>query len=230
MSDTTSPSDLLQRRTAGVLTAGEVARSEARIQQLAAAVSPSAIPAPVPAVPLHNPRAVAAALETAGRAVAPPPPPPEGQVLHAPSDACVASALLDLSGGAAAGIAPQGAAATGVWRANGIGVPKQGVVNMPPPVPLPPVGGVPPAGAPTAVQVRGGMPAGTPPPSPPEEAGRWATGPGGAVSTHSASRLDVMQSKPVQLSLTLVLVRAPLSRPRALLLGTAVLNLLGIFL
>jgi len=42
--------------------------------------------------------------------------------------------------------------------------------------------------------------------------------------------LDVMQSKPVQLSLTLVLVRAPLSRPRALLLGTASLNLLGIFL
>ena len=223
MVDTTSPTDLLQRR----LTAGDVARSEARVQQL---VSPSAIPAPVPAVPLHNPRAVAAALETAGRAVAPPPPPPEGQVLHAPSDACAASALLDLSGGAAAGIAPQGAAATGVWRANGIGVPWQGVVDMPPPVPLPPVGGVPPAGAPTAVQVRGGMPAGTPPPSPPEEAGRWATGPGGAVSTHSASRLDVMQSKPVQLSLTLVLVRAPLSRPRALLLGTAALNLLGIFL
>ena len=167
MVDTTSPTDLLQRR----LTAGEVARSEARVQQL---VSPSAIPAPVPAVPLHNPRAVAAALETAGRAVAPPPPPPEGQVLHAPSDACAASVLLDLSGGAAAGSAPQDAAATGADREQArppkrraIGVPWQGIVDLQPAVPLPPaVGSVPPAGAPTAVQVRGGMPAGTPPPSP----------------------------------------------------------------
>ena len=99
-----------------MLTAGEVARSEARVQQLAAAVSPSAIPAPVPAVPLHNRTAVSAALETADRAIAPPPP-PEGQVLHAPSDACAASALLDLSGGAAAGI----------------GVPWQGVLDMAPP-------------------------------------------------------------------------------------------------
>mmetsp|Transcript_52203 Transcript_52203/g.174285 ORF Transcript_52203/g.174285 Transcript_52203/m.174285 type:complete len:423 (+) Transcript_52203:33-1301(+) len=116
MSNTTSLSGLPQRlRTAGVLTAGEVARYEARVQQLAAAVSPSAIPAPVPALPLHNPRAVFTALETAGRAVAPPPP-PEGQVLHEPSDACAASALLDLFGGAAAGIAPQGATATGAER------------------------------------------------------------------------------------------------------------------
>ncbi|EOD09411.1 hypothetical protein EMIHUDRAFT_197803 [Emiliania huxleyi CCMP1516] len=153
--------------------AGDVARFEARAQQLAAAVSPSAIPAPVPAL-MHNPRAVSAALETAGREVAPPPP-PEGQVLHAPSDACAASVLLDLSGGAAAGSAPQDAAATGADREQArppkrraIGVPWQGIVDLPPAVPLPPaVGSVPPAGAPTAVQVRGGMPAGTPPPSPP---------------------------------------------------------------
>lgn len=86
------------------------------------------------------------------------------------------------------------------------------------------VGGVPPAGAPTAVQVRGGMPAGPPPPTSPEE----ATGEGDAVSPQSASRLDVMQSKLVQLSLALAAAWAALLAES--LLGAGSESLLGLFL